>query len=42
MTQQGKFVPEHSLALRNRRRDLVENPIISAPPDAPCHNDNSF
>jgi hypothetical protein len=42
MTHQEKFFPKHCLAFNNCGRGLIENPIVSAPPNAPRHNDDTF
>jgi hypothetical protein len=43
MTQQKKKIfLKHCLALINCGRNLIENPIVSAPPNAPRQNDDTF
>jgi hypothetical protein len=42
MTHQEHFFHNHCLALINCGWDLIENPIVSALPNAPRHNDDTF
>jgi hypothetical protein len=42
MTHQKHFFHNHCLALINCGWDLIENPIVSALPNAPRHNDDTF
>jgi hypothetical protein len=42
MTHQNHFFFKHFLALINCGLSLIEDPIVSAFPNAPSHNDDAF